>query len=59
VAEVADGRCGGCHIVLRPQYFEDVKHGDRMYHCESCGRIIFYNPPVSFEGEVRQSQPVS
>src|SRR5215831_18110897 len=20
VAEVADGRCGGCHIVLRPQY---------------------------------------
>jgi predicted nucleic acid-binding Zn-ribbon protein len=59
VAEVADGRCGGCHIVLRPQYFEDVKHGDRMYHCESCGRIIFYNPPVSFEGEVQQSQSVS
>jgi predicted nucleic acid-binding Zn-ribbon protein len=59
VVEVADGRCGGCHIVLRPQYFEDVKHGSLLYTCESCGRIIFYNPPVTFEGEVQQSQPVS
>ena len=52
VAEVVDGRCTACHIVLRPQYYEDVKHGDRIYHCESCGRFIYYNPPVSFEGEV-------
>ena len=36
-----------------------VKHGGGLHTCESCGRIIFYNPPVSFEGEVQQSQSVS
>ena len=28
VAEVVDGRCTACQIVLRLQYFQDLKHGD-------------------------------
>jgi predicted nucleic acid-binding Zn-ribbon protein len=53
VSEAVNGRCSACHMSLRPQFFEDVRHGDSLYTCESCGRFIYYNPPVSFEGEVQ------
>ena len=49
VAEVVEGRCNACQIVLRPQFFQDLKRGEELMFCESCGRIIFYNPPVSVE----------
>jgi predicted nucleic acid-binding Zn-ribbon protein len=49
VAEVTDGRCSGCQIVLRPQFFQDLRHAEHLLLCESCGRILYYNPPVSFE----------
>jgi len=49
VAEVSDGRCTACQILLRPQFFQDLKNGDALMFCESCGRILYYNPPVSFE----------
>lgn len=52
VAEVVDGRCTGCQIQLRPQFFQDLRHSDEMMFCESCGRILHYNPPVSFEMHV-------
>src|ERR1700730_1052447 len=49
VAEATDGRCSACQIVLRPQFFQDLRNTDQLMFCESCGRILFYNPPVSFE----------
>jgi len=49
VAEALDGRCCACHIALRLQFFQDLKRGDQVMHCESCGRILFYNAPQSFE----------
>jgi uncharacterized protein len=49
VAEAANGRCGGCQIVLRPQFLQDLRKGDQLMFCESCGRFLYYNPPVSFE----------
>jgi len=52
VAEVVDGRCTACQIVLRPQFFQDLKRGEDLMFCESCGRIVYYNPPVSFEPDL-------
>jgi uncharacterized protein len=52
VAEVTDGRCSACQILLRPQFFQDLRHSDQLMFCESCGRILYYNPPVSFEMHV-------
>jgi predicted nucleic acid-binding Zn-ribbon protein len=52
VAEAAEGRCSGCHMVLRPQFFQDLRHSDQVMFCESCGRILYYNPPVSFEHDL-------
>jgi hypothetical protein len=49
VAEVVDGRCSVCHIAIRPQFLQDVKRGEQVLMCESCQRILFYNPPASFE----------
>jgi hypothetical protein len=49
VAEALEGRCSACQILLRPQFYQDLRHSEEMMFCESCGRILFYNPPVSFE----------
>ncbi len=47
VAEVAaDGLCQACFLSLRPQHFQDARKNDQILFCESCGRILFYNPPV-------------
>lgn len=52
IADATSGRCDGCHIALRPQYFQELKQGDRVLGCESCGRILYYNPPVNLEHEL-------
>jgi uncharacterized protein len=52
VAEVTDGRCTACQIQLRPQFYQDLRHAESLMFCESCGRILYYNPPVSFEMHV-------
>lgn len=52
LAEASGGRCSGCQIVLRPQFYQDLRNSGEMMFCESCGRILFYNPPVSFEHDL-------
>jgi uncharacterized protein len=49
VAEVIEGRCSVCHISVRPQHLQDLKHGEQVLFCESCQRILYYNPPQNFE----------
>ncbi len=49
VAEATNGRCSACQIVLRPQFLQDLRRGDQLMFCESCGRFLYYNPPVSVE----------
>jgi predicted nucleic acid-binding Zn-ribbon protein len=49
VAEVVDGRCTACYITLRPQYYQDVKRTEKILFCESCQRILYYNPPQAFD----------
>jgi predicted nucleic acid-binding Zn-ribbon protein len=49
VAEAIEGRCSACHLALRPQFFQDLRRNVEVMFCESCGRILFYNPPVSFD----------
>jgi uncharacterized protein len=59
VAEAVDGRCSKCHISLRLQFFQDLKRGEQVMYCESCSRILYYNPPASFEDMAGQSAPVA
>jgi predicted nucleic acid-binding Zn-ribbon protein len=54
VADATEGRCAACQIALRPQYFQELRRGDKLQYCESCGRILYYNPPVNHEHEIHQ-----
>lgn len=54
VSDATSGRCEACQMALRPQYFQDLKSSTRLLTCESCGRILVYNPPVSLEHELHQ-----
>jgi predicted nucleic acid-binding Zn-ribbon protein len=49
VAEAQDGRCSACHMAMRLQFFQELRRGDQVMSCESCGRILYYNPPVGVE----------
>jgi len=53
VAEATKGRCEACQIMLRPQFFQDLKRGDKLLTCESCGRFLYYNPAVTVDGGTR------
>lgn len=56
IADATEGRCSACQIALRPQFFQDLRRGDKIMFCESCGRILTYNPVVDVAGDVAASQ---
>lgn len=58
VAAAADGRCLGCNLALRLQFFQDVKRGDQVMFCHNCGCIVYYLPPQTEEAaEAAVAQP--
>ncbi len=56
IADATEGRCDACQIALRPQFFQDLRRGDRIMFCESCGRILTYNPIIDVSSDVAASQ---
>jgi predicted nucleic acid-binding Zn-ribbon protein len=46
IADATEGRCDMCQMSLRPQFFQDLRKGDKIMYCESCGRILTYNPVI-------------
>jgi predicted nucleic acid-binding Zn-ribbon protein len=59
VAEAIDGRCSACQISLRLQFFQDLRRGDQVMLCESCGRILYYTPPPVEVDELGPGEQVS
>jgi predicted nucleic acid-binding Zn-ribbon protein len=59
IAEAVDGRCSQCHMSLRLQFFQDLKRGEQVMHCESCSRIMYYNPPETFEHLTGEAAPAA
>jgi predicted nucleic acid-binding Zn-ribbon protein len=57
VAEAIDGRCSVCNMAMRPQFFQELKRGDQVMSCESCLRILYYNPPVAFDEVAGETAP--
>jgi uncharacterized protein len=57
VAEAIEGRCSACHMALRLQFFQELKRGDKVMSCESCHRILYYNPPQSVEDLAGDAAP--
>jgi predicted nucleic acid-binding Zn-ribbon protein len=46
VSSIKDGHCEACQVRLRPQLIMEIRKGDRIFHCESCMRIL-YMPPAA------------
>jgi predicted nucleic acid-binding Zn-ribbon protein len=44
LSEVRDHKCLACQVMLRPQTYNDVRNGVETVICESCQRILYYNP---------------
>lgn len=49
VAEVLEGKCSKCFIQVRPQFLQELKKGESIMICESCKRMLYWNPPKSVE----------
>jgi predicted nucleic acid-binding Zn-ribbon protein len=59
VAEALEGRCTACNMTMRLQFFQDLKKGDQVMACESCQRILYYNPPVHVEDLTADAAPAA
>jgi hypothetical protein len=42
IAEAKDQSCQGCHVLLRPQLFNEIKTSQKIITCENCNRILYY-----------------
>jgi predicted nucleic acid-binding Zn-ribbon protein len=45
VAEAREGMCQACHVRMRLQIWVEVKKNEQLFQCESCSRVLFYEPP--------------
>jgi predicted nucleic acid-binding Zn-ribbon protein len=45
MAEARNEICQACRVRIRPQLFQEIKRNDSIIACESCSRILYYNPP--------------
>ena len=44
ISEVRDHKCMGCQVMLRPQIYNDVRTGQQTVVCDSCQRVLYFNP---------------
>ena len=49
VAEVRDGLCTACNVLLRPQAYNELRRNDAVLTCENCSRIQYYIEPAAGE----------
>lgn len=44
ISEVRDHKCLACQVMLRPQTYNEVRSLTRIIECDSCQRILYYDP---------------
>src|ERR1700735_53867 len=44
ISEVRDQQCMACPVKLRPQTYHEVRSGTATIVCDSCQRILYFNP---------------
>lgn len=59
LAELRDERCSACGMRVRPHVFQEMQRGDdKMFHCETCTRILYYlnaDAPASSSSSTSQA----
>ncbi len=44
ISEVRDHKCMACQVMLRPQTYNEVRTGQQTIVCDSCQRVLYFNP---------------
>jgi len=44
IAEAIDHRCSACQVLLRPQVYNELRSTEKFITCDSCQRILYYDP---------------
>ena len=47
VGNATQGKCAACQMAVRPQRWQDLTgrdHEDEIFLCETCGRLLFWDP---------------
>jgi len=44
LAEAIAQKCSACHVMLRPQKYDEIRSNQQILTCDSCSRILFYDP---------------
>ena len=44
LSEVRDQKCMTCQVMLRPQTYNVVRAGEQVVICDSCQRILYFDP---------------
>ena len=44
VSEAREQKCAACNVLLRPQTYNEVKNNEQIMTCDSCSRILYYDP---------------
>jgi len=44
IVRVVNNSCSACHVKIRPAALQILKAGSEMVYCDSCKRILYYDP---------------
>src|SRR5579871_4535576 len=53
ISEVRDHKCMACQVMLRPQTYNDVRSGNQTIVCDSCQRILYFNPKEELVDQIQ------
>ena len=42
MAAAVEERCQACMVRMRPQVFQELRLGEKLHHCDSCKRILYF-----------------
>ena len=47
IVRVVNNSCSACHVKIRPAALQILKAGTEIVTCDSCKRILYWDPQTS------------